>query len=152
MEQIEIMADSIWQHEITRFNVVVYALGGKEAKDRLPSDPPAIDDDTSIGWDQAPGRWNLGAMVNGEAVPVAPRLSPEEDQRLKEIAVAKLLGLSSAVARSRMKADPGTKQGRERRAQAKAEAEARAAAEASAASDFAAKLAEIEGQFGGSED
>lgn len=87
------MSASCWQHEITRMNVVAYAVGGDSAADRMPraqGDQGPVSED-SIGWANAHGEWRLKNP---------PKITPEEDQRRKERAISQLLGLSKLNAQA----------------------------------------------------
>ncbi len=101
LEQMETLAQCVWQHKITQFNVVAYALGGQDARERVP-DQDHDDQDApggSMGWEAAHGRWNLGRRdADGRVVPVRPTITPEADQRNKERALAQLLGVQGALA------------------------------------------------------
>lgn len=102
-EQIEVLAQCAWQHKITQMGVVAYAVGGKEARERVPdsddSNRNRARNEQSIGWENAHGEWRLYERDgDGNLRPQRPKITPEEDQRRKEKALSRLFGVQSAVA------------------------------------------------------
>lgn len=99
-EQIEVLAQCAWQHKITQMGVVAYAIGGKEARERVPdSDRPRAQKEQSIGWENAHGEWRLAERApDGSIRMQKPKITPEEDERRKAKALSRLFGVQSAVA------------------------------------------------------
>lgn len=98
MEQLELMSQALWQHSMTVMGVVAYALGGQAAADRMPEAAASQGRDYSEEWAETGARWNIARRdADGNLVPVAPRHSPEEEERRKSMALRKLFGVQAAA-------------------------------------------------------
>jgi hypothetical protein len=108
------MSRCVWRHKLTTLSVVAFAIGGKDAQDRVPNrkDSPQGETSGDTGdWSNFQGRWNLGRKdADGNVVAIAPKISPEEDERRKMKALAQLMGVQSLSAKSSGNRLKGTSQ------------------------------------------
>lgn len=100
LEQIEVMAQCVWQHEITKMSVMAIAMFGDGSKDKPQGDQEIPEHQgPTIGWEKAKGRMNLARRrPDGKLELVRQKLTPEQDQARKLRAVDALLGVQAGVA------------------------------------------------------
>jgi len=103
IQQIVEMAGCLWQHNLTKMNVVAYAIGGPDARQRVPDrrgeDAPVRQDGPSIGWDRAHGEWRLYRRgADGTLQRQRPRLTPEQQEAQYNKALAQLFGVQKQQA------------------------------------------------------